>query len=116
MKKYNSCGSGRIQDTHVENRTITDTPPPPPETIRYDISHYDCKKCGKIDMSADPGMPPHNNYTERVIRDDIIPQRNARHKTVTIQGRHVKITHIYIDCQQARHISCQSNSRIYTGP
>ncbi len=58
MKKCNSCGSRRIQETHVENKTITDMPPPPPpETVRYDISHYDCKKCGKIGMSADPGIP-----------------------------------------------------------
>lgn len=34
-----------------------------------------------------PGMPPHNNDTERAIRDGIIPQRNARHKTVTAEGR-----------------------------
>ncbi len=36
---------------------------------------------------ARPGMPPHNNDTERCIRDGIIPQRNARHKIVTDGGR-----------------------------
>ena len=35
------------------------------------------------------GMPPHNNDTERCIRDGIIPQRNARHKIVTDAGREV---------------------------
>ena len=34
-----------------------------------------------------PGMPPHNNDTERVIRDGIIPQRNSRHKTMNAGGR-----------------------------
>ena len=34
-----------------------------------------------------PGMPPHNNDTERVIRDGIIPQRNSRHKTMNARGR-----------------------------
>ena len=33
------------------------------------------------------GMPPHNNDTEREIRDGVIPQRNARHKIVTAEGR-----------------------------
>ena len=34
-----------------------------------------------------PGMPPHNNDTERAIRDGIIPQRNSRHKTMNARGR-----------------------------
>ena len=34
-----------------------------------------------------PGMPPHNNDTERAIRDGIIPQRNSRHKTMNAKGR-----------------------------
>ncbi len=40
-----------------------------------------------LTSAAHPGMPPHNNDTERCIRDGIIPQRNARHKIVTDGGR-----------------------------
>ena len=36
---------------------------------------------------AVPGMPPHNNDTEREIRDWTIPHRNARHKISTSEGR-----------------------------
>ncbi len=41
-----------------------------------------------------PGMPAHNNDTEREIRDAIIPQRNIRHKLTTIQGREVFSTNL----------------------
>ena len=36
---------------------------------------------------AFPGMPPHNNGTEILIRDHIIGQRNVRRKTMTREGR-----------------------------
>ena len=36
---------------------------------------------------AHPGMSPHSNDVEREIKDGIISQRNARHKTVTPGGR-----------------------------
>ena len=36
---------------------------------------------------AHPGMSPHSNDVEREIRDGIIPQRNARHTTMTAGGR-----------------------------
>ena len=36
-----------------------------------------------------PGMPPHNNDAKREIRDGISPQRNARHKLMTAEGRGV---------------------------
>ena len=34
-----------------------------------------------------PGMPPHNNDTEREIRDGIIPHRNAIHKISISESR-----------------------------
>ncbi len=33
------------------------------------------------------GMPPHNNNTKREMRDVAMSQRNARHKTVALEGR-----------------------------
>ena len=35
---------------------------------------------------AHPGMPPHNNDTERELRDGAIPRRNRRRKPVTPEG------------------------------
>ena len=38
---------------------------------------------------SNPGMPSHNNDTERDIRDMIIPQRNIRHQLKTAEGYNV---------------------------
>ena len=38
-------------------------------------------------MFTFPGIPPHNNDAEILLRDHIIKQRNVRHKTTTPQGR-----------------------------
>ena len=44
---------------------------------------------GMLTFLSYPGMPIHNNDAEREIRDGIIPQRNARHKLMTAEGRGV---------------------------
>ena len=60
-----ACGDGRVR-THLLNAIYS-----------------------MFTFMAYPGMPPHNNDTERCIRDGIIPQRNARHKIATDAGRDV---------------------------
>ena len=36
-----------------------------------------------------PGMPPHNNDAESLIRNGVVPHRRVRHKIVTPEGREV---------------------------
>ena len=40
---------------------------------------------------AHRGMPLHNNGIRQEIRDGTIPQRNARHKLMTAEGRAVSV-------------------------
>ena len=70
MESCNICDSKDIRETHVETRTITDTPPPPPPpvTVRYDISHYDCNTCGAKDISSNPDIPKNGSFGKNIAR------------------------------------------------
>ena len=62
-----------------------------------------------------PTMPLHNNDAEREIRDGIIPQRNARHKLMTSDGRQVFSTIITFTrtCHKQNVSPGRSPCRVY---